>query len=1141
MDSLTLPQNLASFRLLAELGVGSQGRVFLAELLEERYKRPAGHKLALKFLHEDLLSNRAALDRFVREAQLGTSLRSDHLVRIHGLERAQLEGRTRVFLVMEYLHGHSLRDVLSEQGQVVEGLVRRVGEDAGLGLSALHQRGIVHRDVKPENLFLTDQGQSKLMDLGFAGRGGLQEGGHSSGGMRGSLAYTAPELLVGRSATPASDLWSLGIVLYELATGEHPFLPEGKRRSGDELLEALLHETPEPPSRRRPRLSPFFDHVCLRLLSKVPESRPSALELARILEQGESAPFFRELVKKTPRLSSELRLVRTLRPAGVPFLDREDLWKRVDKALVTARKGTLQILHLRGPEGVGKRRLIDEWIAEKLKGQRPPLYYPGEPATRSEARLLSPLDSFFVEQALRFVPGSPEGPASRFAEDPRKLAHRIAHRLDEDLGIGEARSLRMARWLAGCQDRGEELPGRLLAETLAALGTEAQPLVLRLHRPERLLHAALEVLRHLAHLPRDKHVLILVTSHRDDRPADLSGLEVEDLAIEQFDAPTAQAFFRSLFSDPEEAARACSELLKQLPPVPGLILEALVWMRNQGLVQGQIGSLHDISLAAQLPLRGLLRQSLEASWMQLDDDARQLLQAASVLGSRFRAADLSELLGRPELEIYQKLSALRSRWILSFEGDLRFRRRSQRHLALASMDAEQRRKLHGDAALLFESRGSSPQAVGMQWSRAGEHQKALPLLLEASRELIERGGRSRVTVLLRRCELHLAKLPRTPQHLIWRLDWSILSARLDVERDRPKEAIDKLQRALPMTRALNRKPEEADIRSLLSIAERRRGRLVEALHQCQTALSILDLSLDHEKQIHLLLHRSELLSDLGQLREALETALAAQDLYSEARSLPLRIGGHISLQLGRLQAARLRLEGAEQHFERARAIFEAEDDYTHALSLRFARARFALQLGQRTRPLLRSLLQERLSSRDAGRVHELMALSLIRDRRCKRARTHLAQARRLYDDAGECGRELLVRLRDLECEIALGLADETRARRLYDEALDSDMPRARIRACRLLATLLRQRGSYDEALALLDQGMETLRPLSLEPFQEIGLRREKAHLFQAWGQPDAARRERQIIHRWLSKLSRRFPRRSTAKRFLEQWSSDPTT
>src|SRR5262249_4123572 len=199
--------------------------------------------------------------------------------------------------------------------------VRRIGADAAAGLHALHRHGVVHRDVKPDNLVLTPDGRVKVVDLGLARPFGATGLGSSPSGQAGSVSYTAPEVLQGRPAQPRSDLYSLGVVLYEVATGRHPF---AHRTTADEMLHAPLFEAPPRPSHSRPRISPLLEQLLLEMLAKDPEQRPKDAEaVARILNQGERGEWWRRNEERAPALASERRLRRMRRWADVPYFGRQ--------------------------------------------------------------------------------------------------------------------------------------------------------------------------------------------------------------------------------------------------------------------------------------------------------------------------------------------------------------------------------------------------------------------------------------------------------------------------------------------------------------------------------------------------------------------------------------------------------------------------------------------------------------------------------------------------------------------------------------------------------------------------------------------------------------------------------------------------
>lgn len=199
--------------------------------------------------------------------------------------------------MLEYVHGRTLREILAELGPLPEALVREVGAQVARGLSAIHDRGIVHRDLKPENILITDDHRVRIMDLGVAKVLDDSLSLTREGGFAGSLPYASPEQVSGKEVGPASDLYSLGVLLYELVAGANPF----RREDAPATIAAHLHEVPGTLSDYAPDVSGFLEGLVGCLLAKRPEDRiSSGGELADVLEHGEKSPWWVERARRAP-------------------------------------------------------------------------------------------------------------------------------------------------------------------------------------------------------------------------------------------------------------------------------------------------------------------------------------------------------------------------------------------------------------------------------------------------------------------------------------------------------------------------------------------------------------------------------------------------------------------------------------------------------------------------------------------------------------------------------------------------------------------------------------------------------------------------------------------------------------------------
>lgn len=249
---------VGGYRIEAVLGEGTMGVVY-------RAVGPEGDAVALKVLRAELAGDETYERRFVHEARAAGALRHRHLVPV--LDAGRADGWC--YLAVSYVPGRSLAARLGADGPLALDELLRLAAEVGSGLDALHGAGIVHRDVKPENVLLDEHGGAALTDFGLA-KGPAYTVLTKAGQVLGTLDYLAPELLQGAEATPASDIYSLGCLVFACIAGEPPF-------AGKSLFEAglaHLQEAPPDPLGRRPDLPAGLAWAVLQALAKDPADRP---------------------------------------------------------------------------------------------------------------------------------------------------------------------------------------------------------------------------------------------------------------------------------------------------------------------------------------------------------------------------------------------------------------------------------------------------------------------------------------------------------------------------------------------------------------------------------------------------------------------------------------------------------------------------------------------------------------------------------------------------------------------------------------------------------------------------------------------------------------------------------------------------
>jgi eukaryotic-like serine/threonine-protein kinase len=296
-DSL-VGQTVSHYRIVGKLGGGGMGAVYDAE------DTRLGRHVALKFVPPEMMHDRKALDRFFWEARAASQLNHPSICTIHDIE--DTDGHP--FIVMERLEGVSLKDRMMGGPLELE-LVLDVGIQVSDALAACHAKGIIHRDIKPANIFLTNTGQVKLLDFGVAklspglraGDVHLQEALTVAGDIFGTAVYMSPEQARGEELDPRTDLFSLGVVLYQMATGQRPFVGSNAVTT----LEAVMNHKPVSPLKLNPNLPHELEGIIGRAMEKERGNRyPDALAMKGDLQslKRETEPGMTETARRRPLL-----------------------------------------------------------------------------------------------------------------------------------------------------------------------------------------------------------------------------------------------------------------------------------------------------------------------------------------------------------------------------------------------------------------------------------------------------------------------------------------------------------------------------------------------------------------------------------------------------------------------------------------------------------------------------------------------------------------------------------------------------------------------------------------------------------------------------------------------------------------------
>ena len=628
---------ISHYRVLSKLGAGGMGEVYLAQ------DTHLDRLVAIKFLPVDLTRDAARLRRFEQEARAVSALNHPNIVTIFEIG----EVSTGRFIVLEYVKGRTLREIIgSGQGLA---LLPAIGRQVANALAVAHDAGMVHRDIKPENIMVRDDGYVKVLDFGLARLATRDISSDSTadtaiqtrpGMLIGTVAYMSPEQVKADAVGSASDVYSIGVVLYEMATGRKPF------KSGSELavMHQIAYDQPPAPTTLNPDLPLALETLIVRMLDKNPQQRPSAADVAAALAAAEQpVPAAADGAAPSPRQSR--RTVGRAAERG-----------RLRAAFHSASAAHGLIVCVTGETGLGKTTIVEDFLSELQQIDAASMFARG----RCSERLAGAEAYLPLLEALESLGGAnPSVAAAMKATAPSWYVQ-----------LAVSRDPSVERIMTESPTVSQERMKRELAAFLHAVATE-RPLVLFFDDLHWADASTVDTLAYLAGRLSDMRMLIVATY----RPSEMllnrhpflavvldmqargvcQELPLAFLTLDDVDQYLALEFPRHDF--PNQFA---SLLFTKTEGNPLFMTDVVRYLRDRkviGTVNGRwalVQSVPEIDTDLPATVRSLIQRKIS----QLDDADRRLLLAGSTQGYAFDSAAVARALGMDAAEVEERLQSL---------------------------------------------------------------------------------------------------------------------------------------------------------------------------------------------------------------------------------------------------------------------------------------------------------------------------------------------------------------------------------------------------------------------------------------------------------------------------------------------------
>jgi predicted ATPase/tRNA A-37 threonylcarbamoyl transferase component Bud32 len=975
----TPPPTIGSYEVLGELGRGGMGIVYRVR------DTTNGRHAALKIVPPESLARPEAALRFKREFRAMQRVQHPNVIRV--FEAGTHDGCP--FFTMEVVDGQDIRCWLDGDEPIVHnggrpppaGLlaeeqrrrlndsrrVRRLAEaivQVGFALSSIHGHRIVHRDLKPDNILVSRAGVVKLMDFGIAKQLAAHSEQSSSGMVVGTFKYLSPEQALGADVDGRADLYCLGVILFELLAGRHPFYSENS------VGYAYHHarKAPPPIDRFNPEVDPALKAICERLIEKDPNDRFATAEDLIAALRGAVDGLVDEHSqkgKRAPRAKAPPQKGDLFAPA---LVGREREMRTLLSLCEQAKKGRGAVAVVMGPKGIGKTRLLRE-VAAKARGL-------GVDVLIAQALKDSGLEyQPYIELLDRLMDESMRG---RTKEELARLLGAEGAVLARYLGSFESLPPRARPKPAqALEPQGER--ARFLGAASAFLdrAAAAGPRVLvidALHHADEL---SLDLTRHLAERIaaigpgnesgafRLSPLSLVLTVDPDDVRSDTAQRLIRDLlelqALLQLELKPLSAqgvgeMLQTMLGGSGAADVVGEVLYERTSGTPGLVEERIrAWAESGELSkQGRewvlvkrphaaideldddevptkslpgrlVETFNELSIVVELraatradiPIPDFHDKPAERRVKRLGAPARDLAERAAVLGERFAGSVLARIALLPEDELLDGLDELLKSDVLLEEktsGGYRFASVDNRQVLLDALSEEKRRHLHALVARTLEEtaersgRAPNSEALARHWLEAKASEKALEHLMRAARRALAASATQTAANLVREAqELFVHESARAPYDpLMARRDLDLVLLRLDVLSavGEHKECVSLARRRVPRLRGAVDSRLVGEVVLRLAGSERVLGDVDEALGHVGEVLSITERGGAHSLRC-----RAKYLC--GQVYEHKGDYDKSQRYFRDALELARTIGDELEEQNARSALAARHLEAGE--------------------------------------------------------------------------------------------------------------------------------------------------------------------------------------------------------------------------------------